>query len=163
MKSRACSPASDLNGCLQDENQSLSTLGHRTLSSSKIINWWRYATVTGAFNSACATVTEALRPQDKPQAHYKGTIPEAKRSSSSFGFHSPTWGSPAVKHCIEQRTRKLLDVKIPHMGHAQASNSAAGGRTQSSFEMWASASNVWDSVRRVLRSSSVAPKQRSSH
>ncbi|EFO65539.1 Hypothetical protein GLP15_5216 [Giardia lamblia P15] len=159
MKFRARSPASDLNEDLQDEEQSLSMLGRRTLPSSKIINQWRYATVTGASNNSCVSTTETLRPQNRPKEHHRRTIPETKRSSSSFGFHSPTWGFPAVKHCTEQRTRELLEIEVLHVGCAQTSNSAAGRSSQGNFEVWARASNVWDSVKKVLRSSSVAPKQ----
>lgn len=159
MRSRARSPASDHSEDSQRDEQLLSGIGRRTLSSRRIIDQWRYIIATGVSSNPYAARKEAMESQHKPQERPRKAIPETKRSSSTFGFHSPTWGSPTVNCHIERRTRQLLETEVPHTGYVQSGSFATGRHHPSSFETWASASNVWATVRRVLRSSSVVTRQ----
>lgn len=158
MRSRAGTPPSDFNGYLQDSEDSeqpLARLGRRTLSFRKLINQQRYMIAASVSNNAYTTKKEVAGLQHRNQTNPRKAIPEAKRSSSSFGFHSPTWSLPAIDCHTEQRTRKLLEAEIPHTKYAQLGSLDAEKPRRNNFETWNSASNVWTSVKRVLRSSSV--------
>lgn len=166
MRSRAGSPPSEFNEYLQDSEDSeqpLARLGCRTLSFRKLINQQRYMIAASVSNNAYTTKKEAAGLQHRNQTNPRKAIPEAKRSSSSFGFHSPTWSLSAIDCHTEQRTRKLLEAEIPHTKYAQLCSLDAEKPRRNNFETWNSASNVWTSVKRVLRSSSVMMRHASNY
>lgn len=161
MRSRARSPASNLSEDSQYDEQTLSRIGQSILPSRKIIDQWGYTIAASMSNLPYTSERSMVVLQHKPQEHPKKAIPETKRSSTTFGFHSPTWGLPTVNCRTEQRTRKLLETDVPHIGytHVQPGNFSTGRRHSNNFETWVNASNVWATIKRVLRSSSVATRQ----